>query len=676
MKNRFLVFLLLVSSLAYGDRMQNDNIDMQGNAIKNADVQGGTASNTSRITVPKAATATLDGLTRKEGTVVFDSTTKKLKVDNGTTLAAVGSGEGGGGLNAVTNPTAATDLTGYSDSDADAAGNDYIRTDTAAELPLNPAVTTGIKIVPDASSEYIAYCGTMPEALQNRKLRFNQFQKVESGYDSGDMRLEIYPSTSSTCASVGTEYALNKDSSGVTAIPSATQDFWVTFDADGSDYFQIRWVRTNASAEYIVVQNVSIGTGDQASGVPEHGWTAYTPTISALTTTSVTGKYRRVNDTLEAYVYVDSGGSASGTIAVSLPSGLTIDTAKLATTNQNDGALGIATGYSGSAYRYGTSQYRSTTTVAILDITSADYWGTTVPWTWDSGDSLSIRFTVPIAEWGDSSNVVHFGSQDLEYAYFTGTVDASSATDGSATAYGPQGVAMSALSDARSKYIKWQSPPQNGDIITAEIQTLTTGWSDSIYLFVYNSSSTSWAGVRFVGNDANGVSRFDFGRYVEGTTDWGASQIIRFKKISGSHFPGVQYATATTSGLVRNGGAPTSLAYTDLTSQTNCTIDSGDVTLFKVKKIDNVVTIFFRLETITISAASNFRFTLPAAVPRPTSTVYGTAHLFDNTAAFSSPVSIAMDSSGILLVAKSGSGSFTGGANSNYLYGQLSWSTE
>lgn len=54
--------------------------------ITNKDIDGGTASDSLRITVPKNATATLTGLTRKEGTIVFDSTLKTFKGDDGTNL--------------------------------------------------------------------------------------------------------------------------------------------------------------------------------------------------------------------------------------------------------------------------------------------------------------------------------------------------------------------------------------------------------------------------------------------------------------------------------------------------------------------------------------------------------------------------------------------------------------
>lgn len=56
--------------------------------LTNKDLDGGTASNTSRITIPKAAKATLDALTRKEGTIVYASDTNTPYFDDGTTLIA------------------------------------------------------------------------------------------------------------------------------------------------------------------------------------------------------------------------------------------------------------------------------------------------------------------------------------------------------------------------------------------------------------------------------------------------------------------------------------------------------------------------------------------------------------------------------------------------------------
>lgn len=64
--------------------------------ITGKDIDGGTASNTNRITLPKDTTANLNGLTRKQGTIVFDTTTNAPKYDDGSALQSFGGGAGGG----------------------------------------------------------------------------------------------------------------------------------------------------------------------------------------------------------------------------------------------------------------------------------------------------------------------------------------------------------------------------------------------------------------------------------------------------------------------------------------------------------------------------------------------------------------------------------------------------
>jgi len=54
--------------------------------VTNKDIDGTTASNTSRITMPKASTATLTALTRKQGTLLHDTTVNTLLLDDGANL--------------------------------------------------------------------------------------------------------------------------------------------------------------------------------------------------------------------------------------------------------------------------------------------------------------------------------------------------------------------------------------------------------------------------------------------------------------------------------------------------------------------------------------------------------------------------------------------------------------
>lgn len=57
--------------------------------LTNKDISGGTASNTNRVTIPSGTTAALNALTRKAGTVVYDTSVSALKYDNGSTLIAM-----------------------------------------------------------------------------------------------------------------------------------------------------------------------------------------------------------------------------------------------------------------------------------------------------------------------------------------------------------------------------------------------------------------------------------------------------------------------------------------------------------------------------------------------------------------------------------------------------------
>lgn len=58
-------------------------------ALTNKDIDGGTASNSLRVTLPKNTKTNLDALTRKQGTVVYDTTGNKLYSDDGSNLIEV-----------------------------------------------------------------------------------------------------------------------------------------------------------------------------------------------------------------------------------------------------------------------------------------------------------------------------------------------------------------------------------------------------------------------------------------------------------------------------------------------------------------------------------------------------------------------------------------------------------
>lgn len=119
--------------------------------LTNKDFDGGTASNSSRLTLPKDTKANLDSLNRKEGTVVYATDQARAFIDNGTSLVQIGSGSGGG-INYIENPDAEVNTDGwelYSDrlsmSNVDVVGDAMDFVLNGATQGSTPAVGTRIR---------------------------------------------------------------------------------------------------------------------------------------------------------------------------------------------------------------------------------------------------------------------------------------------------------------------------------------------------------------------------------------------------------------------------------------------------------------------------------------------------------------------------------------------------
>jgi hypothetical protein len=103
------------------------------------DFDGGTASNTSRLTTPKNTLANLIGLTRKEGTLLYSTDANRLYVDRGATfgLSAVG-GATGGGADAIfyeNGKTVTTNYTITSGSNAMSTGPVTVNSGVTVTIP-------------------------------------------------------------------------------------------------------------------------------------------------------------------------------------------------------------------------------------------------------------------------------------------------------------------------------------------------------------------------------------------------------------------------------------------------------------------------------------------------------------------------------------------------------------
>lgn len=136
-------------------------------------------------------------------------------------------------------------------------------------------------------------------------------------------------------------------------------------------------------------------------------WVSYTPTGSWVTNTTYTGFWRRAGDSIELQIRVaTSGAPTAATLTASLPSGLSIDTAKLNAAANTAGIMGTARARDndGTAVYGGQPRYNDTTTVVPLIINAASTTfaavNATTPFTFAANDSVEIYIAgLPISGW-------------------------------------------------------------------------------------------------------------------------------------------------------------------------------------------------------------------------------------------------------------------------------------
>ncbi len=160
-------------------------------ALTNKDIDGGTASNARRITLPKETTANLSALTRKAGTLVFDTSTLVPYFDNGTSLVAIQAASAAvvfqgstSAANNITTSTAPVTFTAVTDTNSGWSTDTYTIPSTAkynihGHITLaSDSFTQGHYIIIEiyklntttsmfSTSKYIQYTGTQqPESVQ------------------------------------------------------------------------------------------------------------------------------------------------------------------------------------------------------------------------------------------------------------------------------------------------------------------------------------------------------------------------------------------------------------------------------------------------------------------------------------------------------------------------------
>lgn len=326
-------------------------------ALTNKDIDGGTASNSNRITLPKNTKSNLDALTRKEGTIVYDTTSKKSYLDNGTALIPVGSGSGN--INFLSNPDGSLGTSGWIEGVYTAASrpsgsftaysSGSFSVTTTSTNPLGNGSSSILLTKASGSSKQGCAVETsfaLPLSYRAKVLQIEIDYIVNSGTfvagsNSTDSSMIWYCAFSSDN---GSTYTVSEPSSFKLLSNSTTisDKFRASIQtpSNATNMKLIAYVAETATAAWEVKAVCSVSPSTYVYGSPITDWqiisggiaitdSAGTNVKSASPVTN-TASWRRVGSNLElkfSYYHSATAGSlgATGAYRFYLPTGLTVD---------------------------------------------------------------------------------------------------------------------------------------------------------------------------------------------------------------------------------------------------------------------------------------------------------------------------------------------------------------
>jgi hypothetical protein len=198
-------------------------------------------------------------------------------------------------------------------------------------------------------------------------------------------------------------------------------------------------INSEAAATTLKVDDFQLGPQKVVYGSPVTDWVSYTPTISwtAGVGFGVYGRYRRVGDSLHAQVYIPiSGAVTASPLTINVPTGLTIDSTKVAGVFGGNQTIPAGTWSSlrtGVAFYNGVVNISSSTQVILSVNANGNIVTNTVPATWANNDYISCEFFAPVTGW--SSTVQMSNDTDTRVVAARYTTSASNSTLNGATTH-------------------------------------------------------------------------------------------------------------------------------------------------------------------------------------------------------------------------------------------------
>jgi hypothetical protein len=367
------------------------------------------------------------------------STGKQYKKDSSGNVSQIG-GAGGGGVNFIGQTTTwSPDNTDDRDLET-SVGNWLAFKDAAASIPVDltggsPSVTctrstsdpfdgtASLLMAFPASNTQGEGCSVVfnvQPAYQGRNVTISSSLGVVSGsIVSGDVGVWVYNVTKTS---------LIQAQSGASACSIMGQDLTCTFPTTGRDatpvnhQYRLGFYRASTSTTAVTVKgdNFKISPETTPQGMAGSDCQAYTMTVTGSTSNPTKSSSPvtdaaygcRVGDSLEIqYDFIASGttgaAAGSGTYIFGLPSGLTIDTAKVtASTAQGKGTVGSAMVGTATANFWGSAKVYNSTGIALEvgnETTGKSQIGSAFQPFTTSSLNYSFRARVPIVGW--ASNV-------------------------------------------------------------------------------------------------------------------------------------------------------------------------------------------------------------------------------------------------------------------------------
>lgn len=433
-----------ITNLAHGSEVDNPSSGVHGvtgsivgtsdtQTLTNKDIDGGTASNTNRITLPKNTKVNLDGLTRKEGTIVYATDESAGYLDNGSNLIPIGSGSGSGGINYLTDDDA-----NFENSVGSWTGdtNIVVSQETVSPLRGSGSLKIAKELHANASTQTVkSPTFTVDAADLAKKIIISfDYDFSDTGYADGDARIQIIQDPAGTPVTIrvngedimggkGTHYAQFQTDSTIT------------------DYqLQIYWVDTGNNSVNAYLDNVSVGPQVITHGAIVTDSKEYTPTFNSGFSVGTGGNassswhYSRVGDKLHISGGFRLGATSpsigTGNFSITIPSGLAIDLDKL---EMIDGYPKVGSYRAGdystaNIYNNDILIENSSTTTLVFTGLNFGLMTTTSPMTWASDDIFSIEeLILPIQGWSSNAKMSEdFGGRDVYAKVYLNTAQAIS----------------------------------------------------------------------------------------------------------------------------------------------------------------------------------------------------------------------------------------------------------